>query len=312
VGQDIYYSWVEGARILAGENPYSRVLQSDMRKNDKYATYFPLFYELSAVSQWAGLDGYYPWIAFWRAVFLACEVGIVLVLFLFFASRGQLTLAVFSALFWLFNRWSLHVVEIGDLEPMPLVLLVVSLVSLEQRPRLSMLLYGASLALKQVAIFLVPIYLVWAWNRSSGDRWREVARAALTILAIPLATSLPFLAWDASGFLHSVAFSVTRTSESALGVPSLDWRLGWSGLGARLPMLAVMATVFAAYRSRSIGLYMACLLVMTVFLEFNTVLFRQYFVWTIPLLLLAPADFIARASSTEAATTADANTPSAG
>ena len=44
-GEDIYYAWVEGGRILNGENPYGRVLAGNMRDNDKYATYFPVFYE---------------------------------------------------------------------------------------------------------------------------------------------------------------------------------------------------------------------------------------------------------------------------
>ncbi|AOY80122.1 MULTISPECIES: hypothetical protein [Moorena] len=30
-GHDIYYSWVEGKRILSGQNPYARVLSGNMR-----------------------------------------------------------------------------------------------------------------------------------------------------------------------------------------------------------------------------------------------------------------------------------------
>ena len=41
--QDVYYAWVEGARILENENPYARILDGDMLNNDKYATYFPAF-----------------------------------------------------------------------------------------------------------------------------------------------------------------------------------------------------------------------------------------------------------------------------
>ena len=55
---DVYYSWVEGARLLEGENPYATILEGDMLENQKYATYFPLFYLLSAVSQLIGLRAY--------------------------------------------------------------------------------------------------------------------------------------------------------------------------------------------------------------------------------------------------------------
>ena len=39
--QDVYYSWIEGRRILAGENPYTRILTGNMRENDKYARVVP-------------------------------------------------------------------------------------------------------------------------------------------------------------------------------------------------------------------------------------------------------------------------------
>src|SRR5690242_5186208 len=53
-GTDIYYNWVEGRNILSGQNPYARILSSDMRVNKKYPTYFPLIYFLSTVSQKLG------------------------------------------------------------------------------------------------------------------------------------------------------------------------------------------------------------------------------------------------------------------
>ena len=51
---DIFYSYVEGRRLVEGENPYARILLGDMRTNDKYATYFPLFYLFSGGAQLAG------------------------------------------------------------------------------------------------------------------------------------------------------------------------------------------------------------------------------------------------------------------
>ena len=46
-GTDVYFDWVDGWRILTGENPYAPVLAGDMRDNDKYTTYFPVFIILS-------------------------------------------------------------------------------------------------------------------------------------------------------------------------------------------------------------------------------------------------------------------------
>src|SRR5512144_813675 len=64
VGSDTYYSWVEGRRILDGKNPYERILHGNMQENNKYATYFPLFYEASALLQRIGIRQYQPWLDF--------------------------------------------------------------------------------------------------------------------------------------------------------------------------------------------------------------------------------------------------------
>src|SRR5436190_17533828 len=64
VGSDTYYSWVEGRRILDGKNPYERILHGGMDENNKYATYFPLFYETSALVQRMGIRQYQAWIDF--------------------------------------------------------------------------------------------------------------------------------------------------------------------------------------------------------------------------------------------------------
>src|SRR5438093_13359331 len=64
VGSDTYYSWVEGRRILNGKNPYERILHGNMQENQKYATYFPLFYEASVLAQVVGFRHYQVWIGF--------------------------------------------------------------------------------------------------------------------------------------------------------------------------------------------------------------------------------------------------------
>ena len=47
--EDVYFTYVEGQRLAAGENPYARVLSGNMRENDKYATYLPAFFSVSVV-----------------------------------------------------------------------------------------------------------------------------------------------------------------------------------------------------------------------------------------------------------------------
>ena len=159
VGSDTYYSWVEGRRIIRGQNPYERILHGGMDENNKYATYFPLFYEASALVQTLGIRQYYEWISFWRYFFLAANLSIGLVLGALLYSRRTWALALLAMVFWYFNRWTLNASSTVALDFIPILLMVLSLGLFQRYRRTSLLLYGLSLAIKQIAIFLAPLYL---------------------------------------------------------------------------------------------------------------------------------------------------------
>lgn len=120
VDEDIYYIWLEGKRLLAGENPYTRVLLGNMRENDKYATYFPLFYYLSSLIQWLGFQNFLDWLEIWQPIFLLFNLGITALLFFYFYNQNLLLLGIFSSLFWLINRWTIYITEIGHIEFIPI------------------------------------------------------------------------------------------------------------------------------------------------------------------------------------------------
>jgi len=291
-GEDIYYAWVEGGRILNGESPYARVLAGNMRDNDKYATYFPVFYELSALTQWAGLRDYEPWIAFWRTIFLAFNLAIGAALFFLLYPRGQLLAATFASAFWLFNRWVLHVTLVAHLDVIPIFLVIISLGIFRKHRWSSLFLFSLSLGVKQIGIFLAPLYLIWTWQAvtTGRDRLRQILLAALVIASVPLVSSLPFLAWNAEGLVKSVLFSATRNPGDHFGAASADGLMGWVGLPAKLPMLGLLALAYGLAWRRKIGMYVATLLVVASFLDFNSVLFLQYLAWLVPLIPLAMCD----------------------
>lgn len=291
--QDVYYTWLEGKRLLDGENPYARVLAGDMRVNDKYATYFPGFYLLAAATQALSLHDFDRWILFWRPVFLVCNLAIAIVLLQRFARRDRLLLGLFVALFWLLNRWTLYTSRVAHIEFLPILLLLWSLLCFRTRRRTSLLLFGLSLAIKQLAIFLVPLYLLWVWREGGPDRLRRCMLAAWWIAVIPLLLSLPFLYWNAEGYLKSLAFSATRAPEGHIqGLHSLDALIGMKlpgfvGIPAKLPMLFVMAVLWWATAKRQVDELVGALCAFLVFLGFNSVLFMQYFCWVLALLPLA-------------------------
>ncbi len=288
--EDIYYTFLEGQRILNGENPYERVLSSDMLHNDKYATYFPLFFELSAATQKLGLDQFDAWLVFWRRVFIAFNLGTAALLFYLFHKVDMDWIGVFAAAFWLFNRWTLKVVSIVHLDFTPILFMVASLAVFPKKQRLGLLLYSVSLGLKQIGIIILPLYLVWVWHSSDKNRVRNILVASLLIGSVPLLTSIPFLVWNAKGFIMSVLFSVTRLSGGSLSVISLDEILGWRGVMGRLPMFVLFISVYWMSFARSMRRYTAAFFVMSVFVSFNGNLYAQYMLWLVPLTLLLLLD----------------------
>lgn len=297
-GHDVYFNFVEGQRLLAGQNPYARVLEGDFRTNDKYATYFPLFYELSALSQSLGLHVYADWLHFWRIVFACFYVGIALLLFETCRRSDALLLGVFAAGFWALGRWGLFVTLIGNLDVLPIFFLLLSLLWRTKRPTISLLLFGLSLSLKQIGIFLAPLYLIWAWQAApAAQRPQAVLRAVAWIGLIPVLTAAPFLVWDADAFLGSVLFSATRNARSHVGALSLDAALGLDGLAARLPLLLGLGAVYTLAAGRTIGVYTSCLLTFAVFTDFNSVFYTHYPAWLAPFLPTAVLDRLPDRSS---------------
>ncbi|NJR64567.1 MAG: hypothetical protein HC772_03335 [Leptolyngbyaceae cyanobacterium CRU_2_3] len=177
--QDIYYLWQEGQRLLNWENPYARVLLGNMSENQKYSTYFPVFYLLSSLTQLLGLKDYAHWIYFWRSIFLIFNIGIGSLLFGIFARRQLWVLACFSACFWLFNRWTIYVTKVAHIDFMPIFFLVLSLIIFRQHQWIALLLFSLSLGIKQIAIFLAPVYLIWVWQSTQKRKLQTLVWAAV-------------------------------------------------------------------------------------------------------------------------------------
>lgn len=290
VGSDTYYSWVEGRRILDGQNPYERILHGNMEENKKYSTYFPLFYEASALVQRLGIRQYRAWIDWWRYVFLACNIAIGFALYGYTFVPKKWALSILGVLFWYFNRWTLSASEGVVLDFIPIFLMVLSLGMFTKYRKASFLLYGLSLAVKQIAVFLLPLYLIWEYQetRSVG----KTVLAGCLIALFPIVSSMPFLIWNFEGFIRSIAFSATRDSLNHFGADSIDSVLNLSGLVGRVPfMIMLFAAYFAAWQN-AIGKYSAAMIAISIFVAFNSVLFTHYPTWLMPLLPLAASEWL--------------------
>lgn len=293
---DIYYIWRDGVLLADGANPYAydRPLEPE-ESTTKHASYLPLFYLAVAAVYKLGVHDYATWLSLWRAVRIVAYIAIAVLLFRAGQRAGRPLLGLFGALFWSLNRWTLYSVRAGGLDELALLFLLLSLECFGRRRRLAFLLFGTSLAIKHVALLVVPLYLLWTWQREERsprqERWTRTAQAALWIALIPLAVSLPFLWWDASAFIGSILSSVTRPDRGYGHVSAVGSLLGLRGSLARIPLLLLASLILlvAAHR-QVIGRYTTVLLMFAVVTDFNTVLFPQYFVWAIPFIVLAAGE----------------------
>jgi uncharacterized membrane protein len=294
LGSDIRSIYEMSRDLSLGNNPYDSILPG-RRDDEKYATYLPLFYIFGALIHRLGAQEFLPWIGVWRFGNLAANVGIGALLFAAFYQRRLLLMAIFAALFWFFNRWTLYITVNGQIDLAPVVCLVASLLLFRTHRRLSFLLLGLSLALKHIGIFVVPLYLIWVWQSAEQHRLRQVALAAIWIAVLPAIISLPFVLLNPASFLASMVYSLTREAENHFRVASLDELLTvmypwFTGFLTRLPMIGLMLLIYLGALRRQIPLFFSVMLVMSVFIDFDSVVFRQYFTWLVPMVLLALCD----------------------
>lgn len=284
--QDIFVLFNEGTALLNRENPYEKVLASEsLRFNQEFATHFPIFYMLSWGAQAAGLQTFPVWLAFWRVIFLLFNLSIAALLFYVpHRQHGQTALAVFAAIFWLFNPWTLSLTMVSLIDFIPIFFMLLSIYWFPRKRTLALLCFSLSLGIKQIGIFLVPVYLVWTWQANEGRALKGFLADVLLIGGIPLLTSLPFLVWNAEGFIKSILVSATRAPETHFGAPSLDALIGLEGIPAKLPLLLMIALVALLAWQKRVPYYTAAFLVMLSFVDFNSVLFLQYMTWVAALL----------------------------
>jgi hypothetical protein len=291
--EDIYYYWHRGRQILNGDNPYACALD-DTCLNHKNPGHFALFYWLAALTEKMGLSDFQSWIDVWRVVFMITEVLTGVLIFTILYRRGQPYLALFGLLFWLLNRWSLYVLYVGQIDFLPIFFLVVSIALFERRLWWSLLCFSISLAFKQLAIFLVPLYLVIVWRTSQARRIRTTLSAAAVIFSVPLLVSLPFLMHQSKALMVGLLFSVTRSSESDLGAPALSRLAHLQGLSSIALMGLIMGILYVVAWRRKLALSTGALAIYFTFLAFNAIVFNQYFVWLMALLPLAISDLLLR------------------
>ena len=75
--------------------------------------------------------------------------------------------------------------------------------------------------------------------------------------------------------IKSIGFSITRLAAGDFGVKSIDAAVGFTGIVARLPMLCLLALLYVSVLRFTVGHFISALLAITIWLDFNSVLYFQ-------------------------------------
>lgn len=293
--QDIYYMWKDGNLIAAGENPYARILAGDLRNNEKYPIYFPAFFLFVALASRLGYQTFPDFLALWQPICLLFNLLVASVIYYAVARRGRYYLALFMAGLWLFNIWTIYVSEVAQIDFIAIFCVLLSIVLADSHKKTSLLLFSCSLAFKQVAIFLLPLYLIIIWKSAPKNAIRNLAVGGLIALSLPLLASLPFLLWSAPGYVRSMIFSLTRHPELQFQVSSLDHLIrqifsDFAGTPAKIPMLLFMSLAYLCVWRGQVGLQAGAFLVIAAFVNFESVVYYQHMTWIMGLLPLLLCD----------------------
>ncbi len=281
---DIQYVWQEGKTILEGKNPYEKGRSSEYG-GQKFATYFPLSYIISAGIQKMGLASFSSWMSVVQPIILISQFISALLVLWYCYKKDKLMVGIFGFLLILFHRFTLYPARVSHIDFPAIALLIAGIMLLPKRTRTAYVLIGISLATKQMAIFLLPIFLVWAWQKDRS--LPKILKALTLMLAVSFISIAPFILTSPLGTINSIIFSAHRPATGDFASPDISAMLEIDGFAARIPMLVLFALVYAAFWKREIGLWGACLAIFTIFIGFNPVLFFQYLAWIIPLIPLA-------------------------
>ncbi len=133
--EDIAFIWRDGSQIAQGVNPYARVESVIISGNNKFSTYFPLFYLIVALTNKLGVSTFSAFIDLWRYVCLAFNLLIAVLIYYGLARRSYALLGVFFAGIWLFNIWSLYVAQVLQIDFLPIGFLLLSIMLFDRQRR---------------------------------------------------------------------------------------------------------------------------------------------------------------------------------
>ncbi|MCB0328505.1 MAG: hypothetical protein KDD70_02545 [Bdellovibrionales bacterium] len=293
--RDVFFIYTDASTLAEGKNPYQRIEGKDGKSNEKYTFYLPGFLWMAAGSiRLFELNSYEDWMKRWIPISFVVHVLIGLILFFYSYNRWGVWSGILGSSFWWFSRWPLALLRSGQIDNVAILFFVLALVLVERKRLLGLVALGASLSVKQMAAFTVPLFLVWPIleGRLNTRALWNFSKQILVLGGVPLLVSLPFLLWDLESFFQMLMFPLTRDPS---GPRSVEYFLGEVSLLGKVPFFTLIGICYWYFVREGEYLFPSILFVLLLFLGFNPVFFSRYFCWAIPVVPLAVFECIEKA-----------------
>jgi hypothetical protein len=297
VDRDIGFEYRQAMELGKGTNPYTRILSGNLLENNKYATLFPLYYYFLLVIGTISNQNFSTFITNYRIVIQLFEYSAFMFLYLRFREKNQKALGLFAASFLLLNRWTILSVSTLKQDIVAITFLLASLYYLDRKLRFSYLLYGVSLGIKHLGIFIMPLYLLSAITRKR--RLKDAVLDFMLLFTPVVLPSIPFLIGNFKAFYLSMVFSITRKPVSSCGISPTGYEkllVNYKNLGntvamffltlPRLPLIAFTLSNVVLFFTKRISLKAYLMATYIIFAALNPVYFDQYIMWIIPFAML--------------------------
>jgi hypothetical protein len=290
-GKDIYAYEKALGDFFTGVNPYQWTIQSfsnpDDPGNHGFA-YLPgmifLFAPFHLLSLISGIPDY----ILWKIPILLADIGVGLLLFSYFYKKSWLALTA-ALLLWFFNPYAFLKDNYTYTEPLTIFFMLLSLKFLEKDDVLSGTFYALSILFKTFPYILFPLFLIKA-------KKMHIMLTAMAITA--LAFSFPFiLGW--SNLLTFLQGSIFIHSERFVqGRPFLFYISYYYNVELFQIIPFWVYTVLASFSGWILVLiayyivkikdkYILALIPFLTFYLFTPVFNRTYFIWFVPVFIIA-------------------------
>ena len=304
--RDIAVEFTTGIELKEGVNPYVKVKEYgyDLLRNRKYNEKLPAYYFFLLAIAWISKFDFETYITIFRYWIYSAAFIAAIFTYLAFRDKNQKIMGFTAAAFLLFNRWTLLNIKDVKSDMLAIAFLLAALYFLNKKPKLSFLLYGLSLGMKHVAIFVFPVFLLpFLHKQIKLNKYIENVSYSLIPTLLP---SIIFIIQDIKSFALSLLFSVTRSPSSTnssvpFGYDQILIKFNPTGIGfltpffymlPRLPLIlftSLLVFLLVTKRIRPSLFVFGCFLV---FGTFNPVVLDQYFTWVSSFALYAAVDYL--------------------